>query len=265
MGDPRGFLTTTREAPTRRPVDLRLMDWREVYEEFPDQTLEKQAGRCMNCGIPFCHQGCPLGNLIPEWNDLVYRDEWREAIERLHATNNFPEFTGTLCPAPCEAACVLAINSDAVTIKQVELQIVDHAWREGWVVPQPPPVKTGKKVAVVGSGPSGLAAAGWGTTQPSCHAWSTICSSICLIVTASLLIASTQAASHGAGHSVPVNSGKLFVACSRSMASRHSSRWTRSFHSGIRLPSGQPAWQNATPQSIQRLAWTWTSAAAGRP
>jgi glutamate synthase (NADPH) small chain len=159
MGDPRGFLTTTREAPTRRPVDLRLMDWREVYEEFPDQKLEKQAGRCMNCGIPFCHQGCPLGNLIPEWNDLVYRDEWREAIERLHATNNFPEFTGTLCPAPCEAACVLAINSDAVTIKQVELQIVDHAWREGWVVPQPPPVKTGKKVAVVGSGPSGLAAA----------------------------------------------------------------------------------------------------------
>src|SRR4051812_38264901 len=159
MGDPRGFLTTERKAPTRRPVDLRLKDWREVYEEFPDGTLEKQAGRCMNCGIPFCHQGCPLGNLIPEWNDLVYRDEWREAIERLHATNNFPEFTGTLCPAPCEAACVLAINSDAVTIKQVELQIVDHAWREGWIVPQPAPVRTGKKVAVVGSGPLGLAAA----------------------------------------------------------------------------------------------------------
>jgi glutamate synthase (NADPH) small chain len=159
MGDPKGFLTTPRQAPTRRPVDLRLKDWHEVYEEFPDDRLEKQAGRCMNCGIPFCHQGCPLGNLIPEWNDLVYRDEWREAIERLHATNNFPEFTGTLCPAPCEAACVLAINSDAVTIKQVELQIVDHAWREGWVVPQPSPVKTGKKVAVVGSGPAGLAAA----------------------------------------------------------------------------------------------------------
>ena len=113
----------------------------------------------MDCGIPFCHQGCPLGNLIPEWNDLVYRDEWREAIERLHATNNFPEFTGTLCPAPCEAACVLAINSDAVTIKQVELQTIDHAWERGWVVPQPPPAKTGKKVAVVGSGPAGLAAA----------------------------------------------------------------------------------------------------------
>ena len=138
MGDPRGFLTTERKAPTRRPVDLRLKDWREVYEEFPDRTLEEQAGRCMNCGIPFCHQGCPLGNLIPEWNDLVYRDEWREAIERLHATNNFPEFTGTLCPAPCEAACVLAINSDAVTIKQVECSSIDHAWEEGGSSPQPP-------------------------------------------------------------------------------------------------------------------------------
>ena len=159
MGDPKGFLTTPRQAPTRRPVDLRLKDWHEVYEEFPDDRLEKQAGRCMNCGIPFCHQGCPLGNLIPEWNDLVYRDEWREAIERLHATNNFPEFTGTLCPAPCEAACVLAINSDAVTIKQIELQTIDHAWEQGWVVPQPAATTTGKKVAVVGSGPAGLAAA----------------------------------------------------------------------------------------------------------
>ncbi|MEQ3538487.1 glutamate synthase subunit beta [Pseudonocardia tropica] len=159
MGDPKGFMTTPRQTPTRRPVDLRLMDWREVYEDFPKQTLEKQAGRCMNCGIPFCHQGCPLGNLIPEWNDLVYRQDWREAIERLHATNNFPEFTGTLCPAPCEAACVLAINDDAVTIKQVEIEIVDKAWDEGWVGPQVPEVKTGKKVAVVGSGPAGLAAA----------------------------------------------------------------------------------------------------------
>ena len=159
MGDPKGFLTTPRQAPTRRPVDLRLMDWREVYEEFPDRTLEEQAGRCMNCGIPFCHQGCPLGNLIPEWNDLVYRHDWREATERLHATNNFPEFTGTLCPAPCEAACVLAINSDAVTIKQVEIEIIDRAWDEGWVPPQKAETRTGKKVAVVGSGPSGLAAA----------------------------------------------------------------------------------------------------------
>ena len=159
MGDPKGFLTTPREAPTRRPVDLRLMDWREVYEDFPRADLERQAGRCMNCGIPFCHQGCPLGNLIPEWNDLVYRHDWREATERLHATNNFPEFTGTLCPAPCEAACVLAINSDAVTIKQVEIEIVDRAWDEGWVLPQLPTVKTGRKVAVVGSGPAGLAAA----------------------------------------------------------------------------------------------------------
>ncbi|KAA1019212.1 Glutamate synthase [NADPH] small chain [Pseudonocardia sp. Ae406_Ps2] len=159
MGDPKGFMTTPRQTPTRRPVDLRLMDWREVYEDFPKQTLEKQAGRCMNCGIPFCHQGCPLGNLIPEWNDLVYRRDWREAIERLHATNNFPEFTGTLCPAPCEAACVLAINDDAVTIKQVEIEIIDKAWDEGWVPPMVPEVKTGKKVAVVGSGPAGLAAA----------------------------------------------------------------------------------------------------------
>ncbi|MBW0107959.1 glutamate synthase subunit beta [Pseudonocardia sp. KRD-182] len=158
MGDPKGFLTTKREGPTRRPVDLRLMDWREVYEDFPHDHLEKQAGRCMNCGIPFCHQGCPLGNLIPEWNDLVYRKDWREATERLHATNNFPEFTGTLCPAPCEAACVLAINDDAVTIKQVEIEIVDRAWDEGWVPPQPARTKTGKKVAVVGSGPAGLAA-----------------------------------------------------------------------------------------------------------
>jgi glutamate synthase (NADPH) small chain len=159
MGDPKGFLTTPRELPVRRPVDLRLRDWREVYEDFPRTALEKQAGRCMNCGIPFCHQGCPLGNLIPEWNDLVYRRDWREATERLHATNNFPEFTGTLCPAPCEAACVLAINSDAVTIKQVEIEIIDRAWDEGWVPPQKPETRTGKKVAVVGSGPSGLAAA----------------------------------------------------------------------------------------------------------
>ena len=159
MGDPKGFLTTPRELPVRRPVDLRLRDWREVYEDFPHTELEKQAGRCMNCGVPFCHQGCPLGNLIPEWNDLVYRHDWREATERLHATNNFPEFTGTLCPAPCEAACVLAINSDAVTIKQVEIEIIDRAWDEGWVPPQKAQTRTGKKVAVVGSGPSGLAAA----------------------------------------------------------------------------------------------------------
>ena len=160
MADPKGFLKVTeRELPKRRPVSVRLMDWKEVYEDFSHATLEKQAGRCMNCGIPFCHQGCPLGNLIPEWNDLVYRHDWREATERLHATNNFPEFTGTLCPAPCEAACVLAINSDAVTIKQVEIEIIDRAWDEGWVPPQKAETRTGKKVAVVGSGPSGLAAA----------------------------------------------------------------------------------------------------------
>jgi glutamate synthase (NADPH) small chain len=159
MADPRGFLTTPRETPTRRPVDVRIQDWREVYEEFPGERLQRQAGRCMDCGIPFCHQGCPLGNLIPEWNDLVWRDDWREAIERLHATNNFPEFTGRLCPAPCETACVLGINQDPVTIKQVEVEIVDRAWDEGWITPQVPERLSGKTVAVVGSGPAGLAAA----------------------------------------------------------------------------------------------------------
>ncbi|SNR54495.1 glutamate synthase (NADPH/NADH) small chain [Haloechinothrix alba] len=159
MADPKGFLTTRREAAKPRPVDLRLMDWREVYDEFGNNKLQEQAGRCMDCGIPFCHEGCPLGNLIPDWNTLVWRQDWADAIERLHATNNFPEFTGTLCPAPCEAACVLAINDDPVTIKQVEISIIDKAWQEGWVKPQPPVTKTGKKVAVVGSGPAGLAAA----------------------------------------------------------------------------------------------------------
>ncbi|WP_103337639.1 glutamate synthase subunit beta [Amycolatopsis sp. CA-126428] len=159
MADPKGFLTTTREEPKRRPVDLRLMDWREVYEDFATTKLQKQAGRCMDCGIPFCHQGCPLGNLIPEWNTLTWREDWQQAIERLHATNNFPEFTGTLCPAPCETACVLGINDDPVTIKRVEISIIDRAFDEGWVTPQVPIALTGKKVAVVGSGPSGLAAA----------------------------------------------------------------------------------------------------------
>jgi glutamate synthase (NADPH/NADH) small chain len=160
MADPRGFLKiTVRETPQRRPVPLRLQDWNEVYEDFSHEVLQDQAARCMDCGIPFCHNGCPLGNLIPEWNDLVYRDRWRDAIERLHATNNFPEFTGRLCPAPCEASCVLGINQDAVTIKQVEVEIIDNAFDEGWVVPLPPDKLTGKKVAVVGSGPAGLAAA----------------------------------------------------------------------------------------------------------
>ena len=159
MADPKGFLTTPRETPVRRPVDVRIHDWREVYEEFPHDHLEKQAGRCMDCGIPFCHNGCPLGNLIPEWNDLVWRDDWRSASERLHATNNFPEFTGRLCPAPCEAACVLGINADPVTIKQVEVEIIDRAWDEGWVTPYPPGRSTGRTVGVIGSGPAGLAVA----------------------------------------------------------------------------------------------------------
>jgi len=159
MGDTNGFLKFERELPTRRAVPVRLKDWREVYEPFPIQKVRTQASRCMDCGIPFCNNGCPLGNLIPEWNDLVYRDHWHEASDRLHATNNFPEFTGRLCPAPCEAACVLGINADPVTIKQVEVEIIDRAFSEGWVKPVLPSVKTGKRVAVVGSGPAGLAAA----------------------------------------------------------------------------------------------------------
>jgi glutamate synthase (NADPH/NADH) small chain len=159
VGKPTGFLELKRETAHRRPVPERVHDYREVYNPFPVVKLREQGARCMDCGIPFCHQGCPLGNLIPDWNDLVYRDHWREAIDRLHATNNFPEFTGTLCPAPCEASCVLGINDDPVTIKQIEQAIVDRAWDEGWIKPQPPEVKTGKKVAVVGSGPAGLAVA----------------------------------------------------------------------------------------------------------
>ncbi len=159
MVDHTGFLKYERALPTRRPVDVRIRDWKEVYEDFPPPALQKQAGRCMDCGIPFCHNGCPLGNLIPEWNDLVHRDDWAQAIERLHATNNFPEFTGRLCPAPCEAACVLGINADPVTIKQVEVEIIDRAYEEGRVGPHMPASRTGRKVAVVGSGPAGLAAA----------------------------------------------------------------------------------------------------------
>jgi glutamate synthase (NADPH/NADH) small chain len=159
MGKPTGFLEYGRELPRRRPVPVRLRDWREVYEPFPAEDASRQGARCMDCGIPFCHEGCPLGNLVPEWNDLVYRDDWSTAIERLQATNNFPEFTGRLCPAPCEAACVLGINSDPVTIERIEYEIAERAWGEGWVRPQIPRDRTGKTVAVVGSGPAGLAAA----------------------------------------------------------------------------------------------------------
>ncbi|MDJ0318053.1 glutamate synthase subunit beta [Arthrobacter antibioticus] len=160
MADPQGFLNNReRITQTRRPVPVRIMDWKEVYEAQEKGVLKSQAGRCMDCGVPFCHQGCPLGNLIPEWNDLTWRDKGQEAIERLHSTNNFPEFTGRLCPAPCEAACVLGINQPAVTIKQVEVSIIDEAFNQDWVHPLPPARLTGKTVAVVGSGPAGLAAA----------------------------------------------------------------------------------------------------------
>jgi len=159
MADPKGFLTTPRETPKRRPVDVRIKDWREVYEDQEFGSLQKQAGRCMDCGIPFCHQGCPLGNLIPEWNDLMWRGEKSEAIDRLHATNNFPEFTGRLCPAPCETACVVGISGDPVTIKQIELRTIEEAFANGQVKPLPSERLTGKTVAVIGSGPAGLAAA----------------------------------------------------------------------------------------------------------
>ena len=158
MGKPTGFLEWQRELPSHRPVPVRLRDWNEVYDDFDPDVLRHQASRCMDCGIPFCNNGCPLGNLIPDWNDFVYRDHWQDAIERLHATNNFPEFTGRLCPAPCESACVLGINQDPVTIKQVEVEIIDRAWDEGWVTPRIPSVRTGKRVVVIGSGPAGLAA-----------------------------------------------------------------------------------------------------------
>jgi glutamate synthase (NADPH/NADH) small chain len=159
VGDITGFLKHERQLPPRRPVAVRIQDWREVYEASDETVTREQAGRCMDCGIPFCHNGCPLGNLIPEWNDLVYRDRWQDAISRLHATNNFPEFTGRLCPAPCEASCVLGISQDPVTIEQVEKEIIERAWANGWVVPMPPTRQSGKKVAVIGSGPAGLAAA----------------------------------------------------------------------------------------------------------
>ncbi len=163
MADPRGFLKYGREVAERRPVEERIHDWKEVYPGGPGRALlpiiSTQASRCMDCGIPFCHQGCPLGNLIPEWNDLVWRDDWDGAMDRLHATNNFPEFTGRLCPAPCETSCVLGINQDPVTIKNVEVAIIDRAWSSGYVRPRPPEWLSGRTVAVVGSGPAGLAAA----------------------------------------------------------------------------------------------------------
>src|SRR5438477_13056865 len=159
MGKPTGFIEIQRHKQPYRPIAERVRDWREVYLPYPDGELRDQAARCMDCGVPFCHQGCPLGNLIPDWNDFVYRDRWDAAIDRLHATNNFPEWTGRLCPAPCEGSCVLGINHPPVTIKQVEVGIIEHAFDEGWVTAESPAIRTGKKVAVVGSGPAGLAAA----------------------------------------------------------------------------------------------------------
>jgi len=159
MGKDTGFMEFARETPTRRPVTERINDWFEIYLDFPEEKVRKQGARCMDCGVPFCHTGCPLNNIIPDWNDLVYRGRWREAIRVLHSTNNFPEFTGRICPAPCEAACVLGINEPPVTIKQIEKTIIDYAFEQGWIRPEPPATRAGKRVAVVGSGPAGLAAA----------------------------------------------------------------------------------------------------------
>jgi glutamate synthase (NADPH/NADH) small chain len=159
MGKVTGFLEIDREQPNRRKVEDRLQDWLEVYEPFPEEKQREQGARCMDCGIPFCHSNCPIDNLIPDWNDMVYNGRWEAAIRRLHATNNFPEITGRICPAPCEAGCVLGISQPAVSIKLMERSIVDRAWDEGWIHPEPPEQNTGKRVAVVGSGPSGLAAA----------------------------------------------------------------------------------------------------------
>ncbi|MBN1488932.1 MAG: glutamate synthase subunit beta, partial [Phycisphaerae bacterium] len=159
MGKPTGFIEYPRETAAERPIAERVKDSREVYERFPEDRLKRQAARCMDCGVPFCHTGCPLGNIIPDFNDLAYRDQWRRAIDVLHATNNFPEFTGRICPAPCEEACVLGINEPPVTIEQIEKAIVEHAFAAGWIRPEPPETRTGKSVAVVGSGPAGLACA----------------------------------------------------------------------------------------------------------
>jgi glutamate synthase (NADPH/NADH) small chain len=159
VGKITGFIEISRETPSRRPVDERVNDWQEIYQPFPEEKVRAQGARCMDCGVPFCHTGCPLGNIIPDWNDFVYRDRWKDAIRTLHATNNFPEFTGRICPAPCEAACVLGINEPPVAIKTIERTIIDHAWNEGWIKPETPVQRTGKRVAVIGSGPAGLAAA----------------------------------------------------------------------------------------------------------
>ena len=156
MGKNTGFMEYPREHATRRPVIERVNDWFEIYQDFAEEKLRAQGARCMDCGVPFCHTGCPVNNIIPDWNDLVYRGRWKEAVRTLHATNNFPEFTGRICPAPCEASCVLGINEPPVTIKQIEKTIIDRAFEEGWIHPEPPPFRTGKKVAVIGSGPAGL-------------------------------------------------------------------------------------------------------------
>src|SRR5882672_1452276 len=244
MGKPTGFMEFKRELPADRDPKERVDDWKEFHHPMEEGKLRSQGARCMDCGVPFCHtgtilagmaSGCPINNLIPEWNDLVYRDQWKDALDRLHKTNNFPEFTGRVCPAPCEGSCVLGISEPAVTIKNIECSIVDKGFEMGWIVPEPPPRRTGRKIAVIGSGPAGpepmtaiflpvRLGGGSGTIQPISKPLSTIEHSMFLIVTAGSLMPSTQEPSQGAGQTRPVNSGKLFVLWSRSSASFHWSR-----------------------------------------
>ncbi len=250
MGKVTGFMEYERVEEGYAPVPQRLKHYKEFVIGLTNEQAKVQGARCMDCGTPFCNSGCPVNNIIPDWNDLVYRGHWRDALDVLHSTNNFPEFTGRVCPAPCEAACTLNINDDPVGIKSIEHAIIDRAWAEGWVVPRPPAIKTGKTVAVAG---------GFGTTQPSAQARSMIACSIDLMPTGSSLMLSVHAASHGAGQMRPVNSGKLFVESRTANAFFQSARYTRSLKSGMMLLTGQPLLQNGVPQSMQRALCTLAS------
>ena len=255
MGKVTGFLEIDRQDRRYAPASDRVRHFKEFVLPLDPDSVSRQGARCMDCGIPFCHQGCPVNNIIPDWNDLVYKGEWRAALDVLHSTNNFPEFTGRVCPAPCEESCTLNIDNSPVTIKTIECTIIDTGWKEGWVAPVLADKKTGKRVAVIGSGPSGLAcaqqlarvghdvvvfekndapggllrygipdflSAGMGATHPSFQPVSMIEHSMVLIVTGLLSILSVQDSSHGAGQTRPVNSGKLLVECKTSSAARHS-------------------------------------------
>ena len=233
MGKVTGFLEIDRRDRKYAPASDRIRHYREFMIPLGEEATRDQAARCMDCGIPYCHSGCPVNNQIPDFNDLVYKDDWHEALRNLQSTNNFPEFTGRVCPAPCEASCTLNLEEAPVTIKTIECAIADRGWQEGWIVPEPADTLTGKRVAVVGSGPAGpepttatlrpvLAAGTCGSIQPSFQPRSAIAASIDLMVTGASMMLSVQLASHGAGQTRPVNSGKLLVECRLSSASRQS-------------------------------------------